>query len=88
MGRPGLLGQMALVRLFSGLVEILAAVAFLRLGKVEAALRLNALLGLVGPLVFALVSLLGLTAIAVQLPPLKIVLLSLGIVLILIGTKL
>ncbi|MCL6614051.1 MAG: DUF2619 domain-containing protein [Firmicutes bacterium] len=78
---------MALVRFFSGLLEMLAAVAFLRLGKVEAALRLNALLGLFGPLVFALVSLLGLTSIAVRLPPAKIVLLSLGIVLILIGTK-
>jgi len=41
MGRPDLLGQMAMIRFFSGLVEILAAAAFLRLGRVEAALRLK-----------------------------------------------
>jgi len=78
---------MALVRFLSGSIEIVAAVAFLRLGKVETALRINAFLGLVGPLVFVLVSVFGIVAVAVRLSPAKIILLTLGTIMVLIGTR-
>ncbi len=81
------LGGMALVRFLSGMLEVIAAVIFLRLGKVEHALRINAFLGLIGPLVFILVSTLGIVAIAVKLSPLKVILLTLGSILVLVGTR-
>lgn len=78
---------MAVLRILSGVLEIAAALIFIKLGKVETALRINALLGIIGPLVFVLVSVLGIVAVAVKLPPLKIVLLTLGTILVLLGTR-
>jgi hypothetical protein len=79
--------NMALIRVISGLLEIGIAIIFLKLGKVESALRLNTFLGLIGPLVFLTVSVLGIAAIAVKLSWLKIILICLGIIMVLIGTK-
>ena len=79
--------NMALVRVISGLLEIGVALVFLKLGKVESALRMNTFLGLVGPLVFLTVSALGIAAVAVKLSWPKIGLICLGIILVLIGTK-
>ncbi|HOQ23638.1 MAG TPA: DUF2619 domain-containing protein [Bacillota bacterium] len=79
--------NMALVRVISGLLEIGAAMAIIRLGRIETALRINAFLGLIGPLVFLAVSALGLVAVAVRLIPWKVALLILGLILVLIGTK-
>ena len=87
MSRISALGSMAAVRFLSGMLEILAALVFLRLGRVDAALRINALLGLIGPLVFIVVSAFGIMAVAVHLSPLKVVLLTLGTLLVMIGTK-
>jgi hypothetical protein len=81
------INNMALLRAVSGLLEIIAAVFIVRLGRVDLALRLNALLGLIGPLIFILVSALGIAAIAVKLSWLKVGLLSLGMFLVIIGTK-
>jgi hypothetical protein len=80
------INNMALIRVVSGLLEIITAVFIVRLGRVDLALRLNALLGLIGPLIFILVSVLGIAAIAVKLSWLKVGLLSLGIVLVIWGT--
>lgn len=80
-------GGMAAIRFLSGMLEIIAALVFLRLGKVESALRINAFLGLVGPMVFIIVSVLGIVAVAVRLSPLKVILLILGSLLVLVGTK-
>lgn len=82
------LKNMALIRVISGLLEIVAALIFLKVGKVNIALRMNAFLGLIGPLVFILVSVLGIAAIAVKLSWLKLGIICLGIILVLVGTKL
>lgn len=79
--------NMALIRVVSGLLEIATAVVIIRLGRVDAALRLNAFLGLIGPFVFILVSALGITAIAVKLSWVKLTLIILGILLVAWGTK-
>lgn len=81
------LNNMALIRVISGLLEIVVAIIFLKVGRVDSALRMNAFLGLVGPIVFILVSALGIVTIAVRLSWMKIALISLGIILVLIGTK-
>ncbi|NLY73788.1 MAG: DUF2619 domain-containing protein [Firmicutes bacterium] len=82
-----ILKNMAAIRVISGVLEIAAAFIFLRVGRVDSALRLNAMLGLVGPLVFIAVSALGIAAVAVRLPWYKIVMIVLGICLVLGGTK-
>ena len=81
------LNSMALLRVISGLLEIIVAFIFLKGGRVETALRLNAFLGLIGPLVFLLVSVLGVVAVAVKLSWPKIIIVCLGITLVMIGTK-
>ncbi|NLW55501.1 MAG: DUF2619 domain-containing protein [Firmicutes bacterium] len=82
-----ILSGMAILRMLSGLLEIATALLILRLQKVETALQLNAILGLVGPMVFLLVSALGLVAVAVRLSPAKVCLIVLGVLFIIIGTK-
>jgi len=82
-----ILNNMATIRMISGLLEIAVALIFLKIGRVDSALRMNAFLGLVGPLVFIAVSVLGIAAIAVRLPLYKVFLISIGMVLVLIGTK-
>lgn len=79
--------QMAIVRVISGLLEIGVALLFLKTGRVEAALRLNAFLGLIGPMVFIMVSALGITVIAVKLSWMRIGLTVAGLALVLWGTK-
>jgi hypothetical protein len=81
------LNNMALIRIISGLLEIATAIIFIKIGRVDSALRLNAFLGLIGPIVFILVSVLGIAAIAVKLSWIKLVLLSLGLLLVIVGTK-
>lgn len=81
------LNNMAMVRVISGLLEIIVALIIIKVGRVDAALRMNAFLGLIGPLVFIAVSVLGIAAIAVKLSWIKVCILSLGIILVLIGTK-
>ncbi len=81
------LNSMAAVRVISGLLEIIVAFLFLKGGRVENALRMNAFLGLIGPLIFLLVSILGVVAIAVKVSWPKMAMICLGIILVLIGTK-
>lgn len=79
--------SMAGLRIISGLIEIVAAVIIIRFGRVETALRINAFLGLVGPIVFIMVSALGIVAVAVKIVPMKIFFLAVGLLLVLLGTK-
>jgi len=78
---------MAILRIIPGLIEIGIAILFIKSGRVDTALRLNAFLGLIGPLIFILVSVLGVAAIAVKLSWTKVILLILGLALVLLGTK-
>ncbi|HBE80436.1 MAG TPA: DUF2619 domain-containing protein [Firmicutes bacterium] len=81
------LNSMAIIRVISGLLEIAVAIIFLKGGRVENALRMNAFLGLIGPLVFLLVSALGVVAIAVKISWPKMLMICSGIILVMIGTK-
>lgn len=86
MGNHLAVGGMAMLRVVSGLIEIAAALIILRVGRVDAALRINSVLGIVGPVVFIAVSALGIITIAVKLTPLKVLLLVAGILMVLLGT--
>jgi hypothetical protein len=54
---------------------------------VETALRINALLGLVGPVIFAGVSFLGICAMAGKVSMAKLIIIFTGVILVLIGTS-
>lgn len=75
------------LRLLSACVEVAAVLVMLRLTRVQDLLRLNAALGLVGPTIFLLVSALGLTALAAQVSPARFLLVALGVLLVVLGTR-
>lgn len=76
-----------LMRLLSACIEVTAALLLLRMSDPRAMLRLNSLLGLVGPLVFIGVSALGLAASLGRIQPGRLLLVALGVALVLWGTK-
>lgn len=78
--------SMAALRLISSMIELSAAVLFLKVNDVAWALRINSILGLIGPFIFVGVSLLGINALASSVSLQKLVLISLGVVMVLLGT--
>lgn len=83
----GTLLGMVLLRLFSGMVEIISAFFIFRLNSLEQALKINALLASIGPLIFLAAMYLGLTGLARDLPYQKMIFIYLGVVLIFIGLR-
>ncbi|MBI2875191.1 MAG: YqhV family protein [Firmicutes bacterium] len=78
---------MALVRVLSASIELTGAYLIYRVAKVEHALRVNAVLGMVGPTILIIVTLLGISGLAGRIPPGKLLLLLSGVVLIFAGTS-
>ena len=76
---------MALLRILSGSVELLAAFLMLRFNSVEKALVVNSSLALVGPLIFISVTTLGLIGIADKLSFGKLIWIGAGVACLLIG---
>jgi hypothetical protein len=77
---------MAIMRFISALVEFGAAIIFLKSNSVVTATRINAGLGIFGPMIFLIVSLLGITGLAGRVDIIKIVIILTGVVLVFIGT--
>lgn len=77
---------MAAVRFVSASIEATAAFIMLR-GSLERAVGLNAVLGLVGPTIFAIVSALGIVGLAGRVSPLRMALVSAGVLLVLASTR-
>lgn len=76
-----------LVRGLSALVEVMAALLLLRMTDIRAMIRLNSMLGLVGPLVFITVSAFGIAASLGRIQPGRLGLVVLGVVLVVLGTR-
>lgn len=74
---------MALLRMLSAAIELTAAVLMVRSGRVAEAMRINGLLGLVGPLVLASVTALGLVGLAGRLSPVRMGMLAVAVALVL-----
>ncbi|HEY8498701.1 MAG TPA: DUF2619 domain-containing protein [Limnochordales bacterium] len=64
MSEERVVSGMAVLRLLSASIEIAAAVLMVRSGRVADAVRINGVLGLVGPVVLASVTALGLVGLA------------------------
>lgn len=82
-----LLWGMRLARALSACIEVTAAVLLLRMTDARLMLRVNGLLGLVGPLIFITVSALGLAASLGKVQPGKLLLVFVGVALVLWGTR-
>jgi len=76
-----------LARMLSACIEVTAAVMLLRMVDPKLMLRLNGVLGLVGPLIFITVSALGLAASLGRMQPGKLLVVLLGVILVLWGTR-
>ena len=78
---------MSYLRVIGAGVEIAAAILMLRINTIEAALRINAVLGLLGPVVLIAVSALGLWGLVERVSHAKLVMILCGSILIIIGTR-
>ena len=79
--------MMAALRFLSSAIECAAALYMLRLFRVQDALRLNAVLGLVGPTILILVTIIGVAGIAEKLSVERIALILVAVVLIFVATR-
>ncbi len=78
---------MALMRLMSSAAELTGALLMIKLNRVESAVRVNALLGLAGPLVLLATTAVGLLGLAERLSPGRMALALAGVALILFATR-
>jgi len=77
--------MMGLLRMLSATIELTAALLIIYFNKVETALKINALLAIVGPTIMILVTTLGLIGISDKVSPLKMLTILTGVILIFIG---
>lgn len=77
--------SMAALRIFSGTVEILAALLMLKLGRVDKALAVNSALAFVGPTILLITTSIGLAGIADKLSWGKMIWIGCGVACLLIG---
>ncbi|CAB1129127.1 conserved membrane protein of unknown function [Candidatus Hydrogenisulfobacillus filiaventi] len=88
MSQHVFLRGMVAIRLFSALAELTGALLMWRFQRLETAVRINGLLGLVGPLVLTTTMALGLAGLAQsRLPAARLVWIGAGVGLILWGTR-
>ncbi|WP_062104487.1 YqhV family protein [Bacillus niameyensis] len=78
---------MALLRILSGSIDIIAAFLMLRFNDIEKALILNSSLALVGPIVFMLATTVGLIGIADKISLAKFIWIFIGFGFIVYGVK-
>ncbi|HWI66245.1 MAG TPA: DUF2619 domain-containing protein [Symbiobacteriaceae bacterium] len=76
-----------LARGLSATIEVTALLLLLRMDNVPAMLRLNGMLGMVGPVIFITVSALGLAGSIGALQPQKLAMIAGGVILIILGTR-
>lgn len=77
--------SMAALRIFSGTIEILAALLMLKLGRVDKALAVNSALAFVGPTILLVTTSIGLAGIADKLSWGRMVWIGCGVACLLIG---
>ena len=78
---------MAALRITSSLIEFSAALLMLKLNKVEDAMKINALLAFIGPMILLTVTSIGLAGLAGKVEPSKMLIIGMGVILIFIGVN-
>ncbi|MFW6278861.1 MAG: DUF2619 domain-containing protein [Bacillota bacterium] len=77
---------MIIIRIISSIIELTAAFLMYFFDNIETAIRINAILGIVGPVILILVTFLGLIEISHQLSIKKMILIFVGVSLIFLAT--
>ncbi|GAB2693020.1 YqhV family protein [Paenibacillus thermoaerophilus] len=77
--------SMAILRMLSGTIELIAAILMLRLNQIDRALLVNSSLAVIGPLVLLTTTAIGLSGLADKLSFSKFLLVLCGVCLIFIG---
>jgi Protein of unknown function (DUF2619). len=77
--------SMAILRIFSGSIELTAAIVMLKLNDVQKALAVNSMLAMVGPLVLLTTTTIGLVGLADKLSPMRFVWVTVGVGCLLVG---
>lgn len=78
---------MAAIRMLFGLISLSGGYLMIRFNDLQQAVRINGIIGSIGPFVLLLVSAIGVAGLATQMDMRKLTLLVAGIVLILLGTR-
>jgi hypothetical protein len=78
---------MAAIRIISSMLEFSAALLMLKLNRVESAMKVNALLAFVGPMILLTVTGIGLAGLAGKTDPIKMIIIGMGVILIFIGVN-
>ena len=78
---------MALLRIISGIIEFSAAMLMLKLNKVDQAMKINALLAVIGPTVLILVTAIGIAGLAGKISFSKMMFVILGVGFIFYGVQ-
>ena len=79
--------SMAITRILSSVIELSAALLMIRMNQIESSLRINAFLGLIGPLILLTSMAIGLVGMAGKVSLMRVLLIVLGVFLILRGTR-
>jgi hypothetical protein len=79
--------SMAMIRIISSIIEFTAAMLFLKYDSVEKALKINALLALIGPVVMTTVTVLGLIGISGKVSGGRFIIIIAGVLLIFYGVS-
>jgi uncharacterized membrane protein len=78
---------MALIRMSFGILSLVGGFMMFRFNDLQQAVRINSVIGSIGPFVLLAVSAIGIAGLATQMDFRKIALLVAGITLILLGTR-
>lgn len=84
---PSSLIAIVCLRLLSGTLEITAALLIYKLNSFDHALKINAVLASIGPIIFLAAMYLGLSGIATKIPFSKAIFIYLGVALIFWGLR-
>jgi hypothetical protein len=77
--------SMAMLRMLSGSLELVAAIVMIRLNDVQKALIVNSMLALIGPMILISTTAIGLIGLSDKLSPMKLVWIVAGVGCLLIG---
>lgn len=78
---------MGIMRFISAAMELAAAFLIMRIARIDTAIQLNAVLGLVGPAIFVSVTLLGVAGLSGKISVPKLLMIAAGVVLVLLGGR-
>ena len=87
MGESRALLGMVLIRTLSACIEFSAAVLMLSLANLRTAVRINAVLGLVGPAILLAATLVGIAGLSAQTTSPRWILVLIGVGLVFLGTR-